>query len=704
MICFKLQDSKTNVVSSTASATIMQLVLNIFDRVSEEDGQDKHFKDSKPSLFVDLEDGTSVPVGPCAFAAHYLFSDILVLASNQKPLNLQFIKIQSLSRISSLELIGSSLSNHQQLFKSHKSLLYLVQKKLYPLLIDLLNDKNNLNFPISIRLFQILQILANSFYIELNAECLYIWRALIDVIQFDNRLWMKTIGLEVCQFLCNNIQIIEHIYRSYNDEIFLPFLTALNRFLSDKNSIIGTNSDMSGLGTRQLPRDLSRQSGQFDASSYSYVGEVAAMVGAATTGVNGLNSNKSPKLSVTDVIKIKVIDQKDKSDAPLINEVYPLFVSVQVLISICEKLCNVIKTKNNQTDKFKLINEENDQIQTIKSMLDIGWPPILASLSRFISGEIDDELFIIGIKTAEDMAITSGLLCLTTPRDAFLGLIYRLACPTLVVTATMKWNEHQVYNGRENEQSPITVSSPQVETLNSPTLPISSYPPPRLSNRNHICLGIIITLSRKLSELLNGSWYEVIETLQNASYVLKSQLEFERKQKQFIPITEQNQASKTDFFGLNNNTLTQNTADANVLFKAIQSVFEDSVHLEKASLEWFVYALCRLCTGDNSSIKDSNNNDDQSSLSSSRRTSIEVYSPSMPSLLNRRTSGGYSRFNENTFAIEKIDVVGKLNVKKLIQGEAVSDDIICKNKLILKLISNNKLKPHIIERMVRYNR
>lgn len=39
MICFRLQDSKVVVVNNTAAATLRQLVIYVFDKVTEEDKQ-----------------------------------------------------------------------------------------------------------------------------------------------------------------------------------------------------------------------------------------------------------------------------------------------------------------------------------------------------------------------------------------------------------------------------------------------------------------------------------------------------------------------------------------------------------------------------------------------------------------------------------------------------------------------------------------
>ncbi|TIB78671.1 hypothetical protein E3Q22_02489 [Wallemia mellicola] len=620
IICFKLQDSKTMVVSSTASATVMQLILNVFERLNDEDKLDKSTLDSRPSLFVDLEDGTSLPVAPNAFTAHMLFADTITLleAKNEQPL--RFIKIGHLPTESSLELIESCLKNHVDLFKSHPSLLHLVKKQLYPIIQSMINDRY-MNFGIATRVFQITRIILAGFENEMKDECKELWKTITDILESVHyKVWMKCLSLEITQSLFNNNKFVILFYQNHGKEIFINLLTAIARFVGEKAHVMGHNNDISGLGTRYIPKETTT----LDASSYSYVGEVAAMMGTNTTNQANNLPQRQYKLNADERSrKLRVVDQRDKHDAPTINDSYSLHVALLIILEVC----NV----------FKSI-QDNDEL--IIGMINESWPPLIASLSQYLNGEIDDELFVKCIKSAENMAVVSGTLQLMAPRDAFLGMIYGLACPTLAVTAVMKWNERK---------SDVGSMSPSLESIPS----TYSYPPPRLSNRNHICLGVLINLTAVLSNTLENSWFDVLETLQNAHYVLGSHLDYEMKQKQFIPSAEQGTTTAVaDYVG---NNIAQNSSDARVLYEGIEEIFKHSVDFNKDSLEMFVHALCRLSVGDGvtSNFK---------SPTSSRRTSMEAFS--------RKSSATYVRQNESAFAISKIDVVGQLNVERLISNQA----------------------------------
>lgn len=604
----------------------MQLVLNVFERVSEEDKLDKSILDSRPSLFVDLEDGTSVPVAPNAYAAHLLFADtISLLGGKQTP---TFIKIGHLPTDSALELVESCLKNHVQLLRSHPSLLYLVKKQLYPIIQSMLNDKH-MRFGVGTRLMQITQILLGGFVDDMSEECNEIWKTLTQILESNDRQsWMKCISLEVIQSLFSNGSVIINLYQQFGKDTFNSLLTATARFVGEKAHVMGHNNDMAGLGTRYIPKETAT----VDASSYSYVGEVAAMMGTNTANQPTILPQRQYKLNADHKItKLRMVDQRDKHDAPAISDSASLYVALLIILDVC----NVFKSIQN-----------NDSLT--KEMILESWPPIIATLSQYLNGEIDDEIFVKCIKSVENMAVVSGTLGLNVPRDAFLGLLYGLSCPTMAITAIVRWNER-----RSDISSPSLENMPSAST---PTTSTFSYPPPRLSNRNHICLGVLINLTAVLSNLLGDSWFSVLETLQNAHYVLGSHLDYEKKQKQYIPSAEQGTtAGIADNVGVN---IAQNSSDARLLYDNIEEIFKHSVDFNKKSLDLFVYALCRLIVGDgvNAATK---------SPTSSTRTSIEA--------ATRKSSATYPRNNESVFAISKIDVVGQLNVRRLIIDEAVSN-------------------------------
>jgi hypothetical protein len=111
LLCFKLQESKIAVVSSTAAATLRQLVMFVVDKMASEDE-----KELPPAIFksVDLPDGTKKELGPSTLDAFAIFEDLCLLANGERS---KFLKLDHLHKTFALELIESVLTNYHGLFR-----------------------------------------------------------------------------------------------------------------------------------------------------------------------------------------------------------------------------------------------------------------------------------------------------------------------------------------------------------------------------------------------------------------------------------------------------------------------------------------------------------------------------------------------------------------------------------------------------------
>ena len=138
LLSFKLQESRIAVVSSTAAATLRQLVICIFDKVVDEDNAIAAAKVSgergpvltgtvvQVATLAPLEGGssgstpTSVTLHASASDAFHVFEDLCKL-SKQEPA--RFLQLQTLPRTFGLELIESVLTNFHELFRKVRSSL-----------------------------------------------------------------------------------------------------------------------------------------------------------------------------------------------------------------------------------------------------------------------------------------------------------------------------------------------------------------------------------------------------------------------------------------------------------------------------------------------------------------------------------------------------------------------------------------------------
>ena len=97
-----MQESRIAVVSSTAAATLRQLVMFVIDKVVDEDRRDD--VNSSDYTEIVLPDGTHKTLRPSALDAYAVVEDLCLLANTEKP---HFLKLGSLPKTFVLELIES---------------------------------------------------------------------------------------------------------------------------------------------------------------------------------------------------------------------------------------------------------------------------------------------------------------------------------------------------------------------------------------------------------------------------------------------------------------------------------------------------------------------------------------------------------------------------------------------------------------------
>jgi hypothetical protein len=190
LLCFKLQESRIAVVSSTAAATLRQLVMFVVDKVVEEDKREPQ----GDTEYTYLPDGTTKALSPSARDAFAVFEDLCLLANSEKP---HFLKLELLHKTFALELIESVLTNYHDLFRKvrrlqssslrwltcdpqHSELLLLLQHHLSPLLLKTLSERPL--FPLTLRSTRVVFLLLKQFPAELDTESEVFMMLLIKII------------------------------------------------------------------------------------------------------------------------------------------------------------------------------------------------------------------------------------------------------------------------------------------------------------------------------------------------------------------------------------------------------------------------------------------------------------------------------------------------------------------------------------------
>lgn len=319
--------------------------------------------------------------------------------------------------------------------------------------------------------------------------------------------------------------------------------------------------------------------------------------------------------------KSRSIDQLDKADTPAIPDAYIYLLGLQCIVSICEcfaaltlPVFNAIVVQRSRAAGESVIKAppalditslpddqpSTAQLRAVHGMVEAGWPALLAALSFLIATNLADELFGDVVQSYQNVANVAGMLGLTTPRDAFLTSLGKFAIPSRVVSSL------DSYTHTEPPQTPRVASA-----ISDGLSALAGGPaqPPGLSDRNMACLKVLATSTLFLAGSLGPAWYNVLEALQNADYVLTA------KGQRSAPLGKRSSSGNTSGLpasGLKSSSsmpsATQVAAgaqaqprhplladlDSESVQRAIQRLFDSSKNMDDTAFHDFVSALCKL--------------------------------------------------------------------------------------------------------------
>ncbi|KIK97811.1 hypothetical protein PAXRUDRAFT_824529 [Paxillus rubicundulus Ve08.2h10] len=701
LLCFRLQDSRTAVVSSTAAATLRQLVMFVVDKMVDEDKRDA--VDPKLITTVALPDGSTATLGPYARDTYSVFEDLCLLANSEKP---YFLNLEYLHKTFALELIESVLTNYHDLFRKHKELLMLLQHHLCPMLLKSLSDRAI--FPLTLRCTRVVFLLLKQFSFELETEAEVFLVLLIRMISDDAEsaatdhigsrpAWTRVLAMEIMRGLCSDAELIRNVWDRYDAQqsgsnVFTSLISALKRLVTEKPALLGVSSQMMGVGAPSHPAEGTSGSG----SGYGLdVGGVAGMVAnaaataasATVSGVVGMIGSGSGLSVQTSAMKLQCIDQLDKADSPPIPESYVYLLGVQCIVSLCEgfasftgPLYTSIMVQRPRTagepiirapPALDLSNLSPDEqatrhLRIVRSMVDNGWPALLAALSFIISTNLSDELFVDVLTSYQAMTNVAGMFALTTPRDAFFTSLAKFAIPSRVVASLESYIEPPTPRSGVSLTENLGLTAPAQ--------------PPGLSERNLVCLKVLVSSALFLAGSLGESWYGILEALQNADYVLTMKGSQPPSARRVISgsISQNRSVSgATSSSEVGKPSQPQQLArhplladvDPDNVQLAIQRLFETSKNLEDSAFQDFVNALCKLSSemigmqSDASEIMVESESDELSNSVTSA-----TLSPRNDLLHRRRVSGIHLQrtLRSGDFGVERLGTVAMLNIHRLI--------------------------------------
>ncbi|RWA06518.1 hypothetical protein EKO27_g8588 [Xylaria grammica] len=578
-ICFILQTSKNGVVSNTSAATLQQLIMTVFEKVTTED---KSTSDTEVVGEAPTGDGESVQLRAAAMDAHRVFKDICLMTENHRP---EYLRFTGLPQTFGLELIESVLSQHAGLFLAHTEQAYTLRTRVMPFIIKSLNGKPD--FATSVRLVRILYTMLKKHLSILPSEGGDALGALTQLLDQDTSVWRRALCMEVFRGVFAEPALLRRIFTLYDaregERSVLKNLTAtFVRVSTEKPAVIG----------------LGHQSTIPVADPYANMGtssDQAMLESSGVTGIIGGSVNEGHNTGISSqwsTVRVACIDQLDKAEPPIIPESYLYALTLSCITSLSEGLAKFILpltvpgdvrsrkrgarqsdtgrdspapieasgTENGKSAAEKSTNTSSldrsssfkknpvpvnplalkdhplyVDVKTCADIIDECWPAILATCSTFLYAALDSEYYHGLVRAFQKFAHVAGLLQLSTPRDAFLTTLGKAAVPPNVFTACLN-----------NGSSKPAISSPTADTPNGilgnarGLLSVENLVTPvgaagerqrqasfdasataqTINTRNLLCMRALLNLGIALGPTLSSSWSIILETLQQADFVL----------------------------------------------------------------------------------------------------------------------------------------------------------------------------------------
>ncbi|KAL2759336.1 hypothetical protein ACRALDRAFT_1039496 [Sodiomyces alcalophilus JCM 7366] len=573
-ICFILQTSKNAIVNNTSAATLQQLVVSVFDKVVSED------RSGEVSVAGEVSAGDNTfQLGTAALDAYRVFNDLCLLTENQRP---EYLRFAGLPQTFGLELIESVLTNHAAVFLSHPEQAYILRIRVMPFITSALKDKPN--FATTVRLVRILYTLLRRHINILPSESGNALDILTQLLDHDTTLWKRSLCMEVFRGIFAEHALLRRIFMLYDakegEKDILKTLTAtFVRLSTERPPVIGLGHQ----STIPVSNPYGNPNAAADHAMIE-AGGVTGIIGTSSVGTEGSTTGISAQWSTMRVPCIDQLDKTEPPNIPE-SYIYSLILSCISSFSegIAKFILPLTvpaesrsrkraakqdsgrnspaptppegsphplnsrgrierprsaSFKRNPVPRNPLNLEDHPlfaEIKTCASIVEECWPAILATCSTFLYAALDSEYYHGLVRAFQKFAHVAGLLQLAIPRDAFLTTLGKAAVPPNVFTACLNTGAPRAPSmdvsattpgsifsnakGLLSVESLVNQASSAVERSRQSSFEVGTA---ALTTRNLLCLRALLNLGIALGPTLGPSWRIILETLQQADFVLYS--------------------------------------------------------------------------------------------------------------------------------------------------------------------------------------
>ncbi|EXJ71300.1 uncharacterized protein A1O5_05106 [Cladophialophora psammophila CBS 110553] len=546
-LCATLQSSRTAVVSNTAAATFQQLVSTVFEKaVESEKARSLRERDDQ-----DVSDGDQR--GTALDDATRLFDDFCLLLDHQRP---QYLKVESLAPGFLLETLQSILSAYESLLTAETLRDQTWPENLMHGLSRVLTRRDA--FGMTSRALSILLLLFQARAEDLRDQLARMTPLLIGALEKDgNPPWKRALFLEFFRTLCSDFGIFREIFRLFDmgkDSVNLvgQLMSALVRIAAEDPSLIGLGRQ-STVPVQRVTDPKSEEAASIEAQG----------LGGAITSVTSNDASTTGISTHWSVVAVRLMDQPEKNTPPTIPSTYIYTLVLDSISSLCDGLSKFImplsvpsrasqressemgRRDSSATDRTddeiarrsirpisssqkyqRLINPltlENHrlfpQIRTSAELIEACWPAALATCSTFLNAALDSEFYHTLIRSVQKLAQVSGVMELSTPRDALLTTLAKASIPSNAINFIAASQNIKSTRTASAEHGILNdmLKSP-TEPLPTPTFQVSSSP---LNVRHLLCLRALLNLGIALGPTLEeDAWFILIETMQTVEALI----------------------------------------------------------------------------------------------------------------------------------------------------------------------------------------
>ncbi|KAK5044894.1 hypothetical protein LTR84_010266 [Exophiala bonariae] len=544
-ICVALQASRTAIVSNTAAATFQQLVNSVFDHGAKT--QPPHSPSDSES-----EDRSNQQTDGYGDAVR-LFDDLCLLLNHQAP---SFVRLEALSPEFLLETLQTILSSHTAWIVSQLGLIQTCRDHLFPGLSRQINRKDG--FGTIVRAVAILLILLQAAAELFQEQLQPVVTSLIHALEKDaNNLWKRALCMEFFREIFADFGTLRKLFELFDtagdSKIIGLLMASFVRIAAEDPSLIGLGRQ----STIPIHRGNDLRGDEIASIEAQGLGGAITSVSSADLTTTGLSTEWS-------VLNTPLMRQPDRQAPPALPSTYVYALVLECTASFCDGVSKFVmplsvpsrsarrgsgeearrnsmaadpnedeqprKPQRSATSSQKYQRLVNPlqlskhpslaQIQLCATMVEAFWPAALATCSTFLNSALDSEFYHILIRSVQKLAQVSGVLELSTPRDALLTTLAKASIPA---------NASSVIAAYQSSKAPKSTSLEEIEEqLDGLKSPRENHPPAvfpsgssPLNVRHLLCLRALLNLGIALGPTLEqGAWFILIETMQQVEALI----------------------------------------------------------------------------------------------------------------------------------------------------------------------------------------